>query len=128
VSQWIIHAAASFDARHALVSYLGAREAVHGHEWKVAVRVGTESLNDEGYALDFQEVQSILGATVAPLEDTELNQHPEIGEPSPTAERVAYVIAEKLAPEYSKIGGRLLSVSVWEGPENRVDLILCDDN
>jgi 6-pyruvoyltetrahydropterin/6-carboxytetrahydropterin synthase len=128
VSRWIIHAEASFDARHALTSYRGKREPVHGHQWKVVVRVGADAVNEEGYALDFHEVQSILDAMVEPLDGTELNQHSEIGNPSPTAERVAEVLAEKLGPEYLKIGGRLLSVSVWEGPENRVDLILSDDN
>ena len=128
MSRWIIHAEASFDARHALASYRGECEKVHSHHWKVAVRVGANALNEEGYALDFHEVHSILGALVGPLEGTELNQHPDIGNPSPTAERVAEIFAERLAPEYLKIGGRLLSVSVWEGPENRVDLILSDDN
>ena len=73
-------------------------------------------------------MQTILGAAVAPLDRTDLNDHSEIGNPSPTAERIAEVVGEKLAPEYEKIGGRLLTVSVWEGPESRVDLILSDDN
>ena len=60
----------------------------------------------------------------APLDRADLNDHPEIGQPSPTAERVAEVLAEKLGPQYEKIGGTLLSVSVWEGPDNRVDLVL----
>jgi hypothetical protein len=37
------------------------------------------------------------------------------------------VLADDLAPGYEEIGGRLLSVSIWEGPENRVDLILDTD-
>jgi 6-pyruvoyltetrahydropterin/6-carboxytetrahydropterin synthase len=128
MKRWVIHAEASFDARHALISYRGQRESVHGHAWKVAVRVGTDALNEEGYALDFHEVQTILGAAVAPLGRTDLNQHPEIGKSSPTAERVAEFLAEKLTPDYASIGGHLLSVSVWEGPDNRVDLILETDS
>jgi hypothetical protein len=61
---------------------------------------------------------------VAPLDDSNLNSDSEISRPSPTAERVAEVFAERLAPPYEAIGGRLLSLTVWEGPENRVDLIL----
>jgi len=128
VSRWVIHAEASFDARHALTSYQGQPESTHDHSWKVAVRVGVEALNHEGYALDFHAVRTILGAAVAPLDRTDLNQHPEIGQPSPTAERIAEFLAAKLTPEYKKIGGTLLAVSIWEGPDNRVDLMLHDEN
>lgn len=128
MKRWVIHAEASFDARHALASYRGKRESAHDHAWKVVVQVGADTLNEEGYALDFHEVQTILAAAIAPLDRTDLNDHSEIGKSSPTAERVAEVLAEKLALEFEAIGGRLLSVSVWEGPKNRVDLILSDDN
>jgi 6-pyruvoyl-tetrahydropterin synthase len=99
-------------------------EEAHDHEWRVEVRVGTENLNTEGYALDFHEVHRILADAVKPLDGLNLNRHPDIGRPSPTAERVAEVLAESLAPSYEAVGGLLLSVSIWEGPENRVDLVL----
>jgi len=124
VSRWVIHAEATFEARHALTSYRGKRESAHGHQWKVAVRVGSDALNEEGYALDFHQIHAVLAAAVAPLDRTDLNDHPDIGSPSPTAERVAEVLSEKLTPEFEGIGGSLLSVSVWEGPDNRVDLML----
>ena len=124
MSRWVIHAEASFDARHALTSYRGKPEPAHGHQWKVAVRVGAEALNEEGYALDFHEVQTVLARSIAPLDRTDLNDHPQIGTLSPTAERVAEFLSEKLAAEFDAMGGGLLSVSVWEGPDNRVDLIL----
>jgi len=128
MSRWVIHAESSFEARHALTSYRGKRESSHGHPWRVAVRVGADALNDEGYALDFHQVRDLLAAAVSPLDRSDLNDHPEVGKPSPTAERVAEVLSEKLASEYEQIGGQLLSISVWEGPDNRVDLILDSDN
>lgn len=124
MSRWVIHALALFDAHHALTSFRGERESSHGHSWKIAVRIGTDELNEEGYALDFHLARDLLAAAVAPLDRSDLNDHPEIGHPSPTAERVAEVLSQMLAPEYERIGGQLLSVSVWEGPDNRVDLIL----
>ncbi len=126
MSRWVIHAQASFDAGHALTSYRGKRESLHGHPWKVAVRVGADELNEEGYALDFHQVRDLLAAAIAPLDRSDLNDHPDIGKTSPTAERVAEVLAEKLGPQYEKLGGTLLVVSVWEGPDNRVDLLLED--
>jgi 6-pyruvoyl-tetrahydropterin synthase len=124
MSRWVIHAEASFTASHALTSYRGAVENAHEHVWKVSVQVGTEGLNEEGYALDFHQVRDLLAAAVIPLEGTDLNHHSEIGVPSPTAERVTEVLARRLGPQFEAIGGQLLAVSVWEGPENRVDLIL----
>jgi len=124
VTRWVVHARASFTARHALTSYLGAPEASHSHPWQVAVRVGTGRLNDEGYAVDFHAVHQALATAVEPLHGSDLNAHPEIGVPTPSAERVAEVIACRLAPVVEELGADLLSVSVWEGPENRVDLIL----
>jgi len=124
MSRWVVHARAAFAARHALTVYKGKIEASHLHDWEVEVRIGADGLGPEGFALDFHEVRHILVEAVAPLGDSDLNADPEIGCPSPTAERVAEVLAEHLAPRYKAIGGRLLSLSVWEGPENRVDLIL----
>ncbi len=124
MSRWVVHARATFEARHALRVYKGEDEASHLHDWQVEVRIGADALGPEGYALDFHEVRQILVDAVAPLDDSNLNSDPEIGRPSPTAERVAEVLAERLAPRYQAIGGRLLSVSVWEGPDNRVDLKL----
>lgn len=122
--RWIVHSHAAFNASHALTEYRGMKEEAHDHEWRVEVQVGTESLKPEGYALDFHEVHKVLSEAVAPFEGSNLNGHPEIGRPSPTAERVAEVLAQKLAPLYEAVGGRLLSVSIWEGPDNRVDLML----
>jgi len=124
MSRWIVHSRAAFVARHALTEYRGTAEVAHSHDWQVEVRVGTERLNEESYALDFHQVHEILALAVRPLDGSDLNDHQEIGHPSPTAERVAEVLAERLAPQYQELGGRLLSVSIREGPENRVDLLL----
>jgi 6-pyruvoyl-tetrahydropterin synthase len=123
---WVIHSRAAFEARHALTSYGGKPETPHAHRWEVAIRVGAGELNPEHFALDFHAVHEALDDIAAPLAGTSLNDHPEIGRPSPTAERVAEVFADTLEPRCRELGGRLLSVSVWEGPDNRVDLLLDD--
>lgn len=127
MSRWVVHSRAAFDARHALASYRGAPEAPHNHRWRVAIRVGAEALNPDGYALDFHDLHAVLASVVAPLDGADLNSHPEIGRPSPTAERLAEVLAAHLEPKCTELGGSLLEVSVWEGEENRVDLVFDED-
>jgi 6-pyruvoyl-tetrahydropterin synthase len=124
VSRWVVHSRSAFEASHALTSYLGEPEESHPHRWQVAIRVGADRLNDEGYAIDFHAVHDVLKRAVSPLDGSDLNEHPEIGSPSPSAERLAEVVASWLEPGIRELRGRLLSVSVWEGPENRVDLML----
>lgn len=124
MARWVIHSQASFEASHALTLYRGRAEEPHDHTWTVAIRVGTDELNDEGFALDFHEVHGVLEDVVGPFEGADLNRHPEIGRPTPSAERVAEVLAKRLQPALEGLGGHLLTVSVWEGPENRVDLNL----
>jgi 6-pyruvoyltetrahydropterin/6-carboxytetrahydropterin synthase len=126
VNRWIVHSRTTFEASHALTAYRGEPEESHDHTWEVAIRVGTDALNDEGYAIDFHAVHGILEDAINPLHGTNLNQHPEIGKPSPSAERVAEVVAGWIAEPLERIGGRLISVSVWEGPDNRVDLVVND--
>lgn len=124
MSRWVIHSRASFEARHALTSYRGQLETPHHHRWEAAVRVGVDRLNPEHFAIDFHAVHRILSEAIDALDGTSLNDHPTIGQPSPTAERVAEALADLLAPQFAALGGSLLSVSVWEGPDNRVDLNL----
>jgi 6-pyruvoyl-tetrahydropterin synthase len=124
MTSWVIHSRSSFQASHALTVYQGRPEASHRHDWEVAIRVGAGELNDEGFAIDFHAVHELLEGVVRPLDGSDLNSHPTIGAPTPTAERVAEFIASAVAPGLAALGGTLLTVSVWEGPENRVDLEL----
>ena len=124
MTRWVVHSSTQFEARHALLSYRGEPEEPHSHQWQVAVRVGTDRLHQEGYAVDFHAVHQVLGRVKRELDGTDLNQHPEIGAPTPSAERLAEVVAGWFEPAVRELGARLLSVSVWEGPENRVDLTL----
>lgn len=124
MTRWVVHSRAVFKARHALTIYRGQPETSHEHDWEVAIQVGADKLNDEGFAIDFHEVHALLGDAVTPLAGSDLNDHPEIGTPTPSAERIAEFIAGALEAGVTALGGRLLVVSVWEGPENRVDLRL----
>ncbi len=122
ISRWIYRSEAEFQARHALTLYHGQAEDSHDHQWRVAIRVGVEHLNSEHYGIDFHAVHRALDEAVSPLDGTDLNDHPTISNPSPTAESVALFIADALKNPIERLGGTLLEISVWEGPDNQVDL------
>ena len=124
MSRWVYHSEADFEATHALTSYLGEPESPHNHRWRVAIKVGADTLNDEHYGLDFHAVHQALSQAIATLDQTNLNFHPEIGHPSPTAESVALFLASAVRGPLENLGGTLEEISVWEGPGNRVDLRL----
>lgn len=124
MKRWVIHSRARFTASHALVSYQGRPESPHVHDWVVLVKAGVDDLDCEGMGLDFHMVHQMLAEIVAPLDGTDLNQHPRIGARSPTAERVAEDIAAEIRPRIESLGGTLISVSIWEGADNRVDFNL----
>lgn len=122
MSRWTVHAAAELTATHALTSYQGRPEESHTHLWRIEVRVACERLNPEGLAVDFHAVRSLLEEAVAPFSGADLNGCPALGGDSPTAERLAEFIAGELGARVAALGGRLAGVTVWEGPDNRVDL------
>ena len=124
MNRWVYHSEAEFEASHALTRYLGEPEKPHTHRWRVAIKVGADTLNDENYGLDFHAVHQALNQAVAPLDHTDLNAHSEIAQPSPTAESLALFIAGAVQGPLENLGGALLEVSIWEGPGNRVDLKL----
>ncbi len=70
MTRWVVHSSTQFEARHALLSYLGEPEESHSHQWQVAVRVGTDRLHQEGYAVDFHAVHGVLGGIKKDLEGT----------------------------------------------------------
>jgi len=124
MSHWVVHARTSFEASHRLTSYRGQAEPTHTHRWQVAIRVSVQALSQEHYALDFETLRETLETALADLDGCTLNDHAEAGTPSPTAENLALLTLRRLEPQVRALGGRLCGISVWEGPENRVDLEL----
>ena len=43
-----------FAAAHNLINYQGDCENLHGHNWKIEVRVAARELNDAGLGIDFK--------------------------------------------------------------------------
>jgi 6-pyruvoyltetrahydropterin/6-carboxytetrahydropterin synthase len=105
---------ATFSAAHALRNYQGKCERLHGHNWKVEVRVAAESLDAAGMGLDFTILRERLAAVLAQLDHRFLNDLEPFRECSPSSELIAQHIFAGLGPAVDDARVRLEAVRVWE--------------
>ena len=107
----------SFAAAHAIVLG-GVRERLHGHNWRVQVSVGGDSLDGELLLCDFHAVEGMLAAVTAPFRDGNLNETAPFDRMNPTAEALARHIAGELAARLTAADPRvhLEWVRVTEAP------------
>ena len=103
-----------FSAAHSLPASGGKCAALHGHNWKVEVRVWADKLDATGMAMDFHDLRRVTGRILEELDHTHLNDHPAFQRDAPTAENLARHIYEGLADLLPSPRVRLGCVRVWE--------------
>lgn len=85
-----------FCAAHAL-SISGAREGLHGHNFKITVGIRGKTTDQDGLLCDFHTVREILLELVAPLDNTNLHETDAFRSVNPTAENLAKYLGDELA-------------------------------
>jgi len=111
-----LHVEDQFSAAHNLRGYRGKCEALHGHNWKVAVSVRSNRLNRLGMVMDFADLKVALGGVIERLDHKYLNEDAKDFAPgalNPTSENIARVIGLALGPEMPR-GVTVSRVRVWE--------------
>ena len=109
-----------FDAAHFLRGYRGKCEALHGHRFRVVVKLKSPLVNDIGIAYDFVELKQHLGGILARFDHTCLNDVPPFDKINPSSENVASTIYNELQPRLAGAPVIISSVEVWESPQSRV--------
>jgi len=104
---------ADFSAAHNLRQYQGKCERLHGHNWRVDLRLAGERLGDEGMLLDFAEVKRILSDVLDRFDHRYLNEVPPFDRLNPSSENIARVISEAVAERLPE-GVRVAGVTAWE--------------
>lgn len=91
-----IEVQAVFSAAHAIM-IAGAREPLHGHNWRVKATVAGERLDGDGLLCDFHTVEGMLREITGRFNNRNLNETAPFDGLNPTAELVARHIGDELA-------------------------------
>jgi len=92
-----------FAAAHNLRNYKGKCEALHGHNYKVWVKVSAPRLDKRGLAVDFKDLRKILKSIILKLDHTYLNKLAPFKKDNPTSEVIAKYIFDKIAGQLIKL-------------------------
>jgi 6-pyruvoyltetrahydropterin/6-carboxytetrahydropterin synthase len=103
-----------FSAAHHLRGYEGECEALHGHNWKVAVQVASETLDNLGMVVDFKVLKGALSEIIRRLDHTYLNDIPPFDTLNPSSENLACHIFQELSKSFSTAVIQVTQVTVWE--------------
>jgi len=109
-----------FDAAHYLRGYKGKCEQMHGHRYRVVVRVEAEGLNDIGLAYDFTDLKRYLDDILSRFNHTCLNDVAPFDKVNPSAENIATTIYNELKARLAADPVTLTCVEAWESPHQGV--------
>lgn len=105
-----------FAAAHNLREYKGKCEVLHGHNYKVWVKVSSQDTDNRGLAIDFMDIRQILKEIVLGMDHKYLNEIDFFKKNNPTSELIAKYIFDKIALPLKKTYPHLslAEVQVWE--------------
>ena len=109
-----------FEAAHYLRGYKGKCENVHGHRYKVVVKIEAGKLNDIGLAYDFTDLKRHLKDILDRYDHTCLNDIKPFDKINPSAENIAAAIFKELKKKLAAAPVKLTAVEAWESPEQGV--------
>ena len=109
-----------FDAAHFLRGYQGKCEALHGHRFRVVIKIKASRVNNIGIAYDFVELKQHLGDILVRFDHTCLNDVPPFDKVNPSSENIASIIYNELEPKLAAAPVSLSCVEVWESPQSGV--------
>ncbi len=106
-----------FASAHQLREYRGKCENLHGHNWRVRVRVKGEQLDACGMLIDFGVLKKLVKAAMDRLDHKFLNETPPFDVINPTSENLSKHLFHELGAELPK-GVLMHEVIVWESEKS----------
>jgi len=101
------------DSAHFLPNYEGKCHQLHGHRWKVVIRIGSDKLNEQGMVIDFTKIKEVVNT----FDHACLNDFIE----QPTAENLGADILRRMR----NICGKevFIEVDVYETPDSKLTVM-----
>lgn len=103
-----------FAAAHNLINYQGDCENLHGHNWKVEVRVAAKELDTAGLGIDFKILKRETNKVLDGLDHKYLNKLEPFQNVSPSSENIARFLFEELEGCLNNDNVTIEQVNVWE--------------
>ncbi|HPS57573.1 MAG TPA: 6-carboxytetrahydropterin synthase QueD [Spirochaetota bacterium] len=105
-----------FSSAHQLRGYMGRCENIHGHNWRVKLRVTGSRLDNIGLLVDFGILKNKLKEVLSRLDHVNLNDTPPFNSINPSSENIAEHICTEvqsaISEEFHDV--TVFSVTVWE--------------
>lgn len=103
-----------FESAHFLENYNGKCENVHGHNYKVEIRVLSDVTDDSGLVIDFKDLRFILDSAANILDHKLINDVEYFKDKSPSSENIAKFFFDYTKKELRQKGVKVEKVRVWE--------------
>lgn len=106
----------TFSSGHALREYKGKCENVHGHNYRVEVRVEGERLNRIGLLVDFTDIKRLVNGVIDRIDHQFLNELEPFDKVNPSAENIAKYFYDEIQNGLAanEVPVRVTSVRLWE--------------
>jgi 6-pyruvoyltetrahydropterin/6-carboxytetrahydropterin synthase len=114
MSRYQITVEAAFAAAHNLRSYKGSCEALHGHNYRVAVTLACDTLDHDGLVYDFKDLRRIAREVAARFDHGYINEVRPFDEWNPSAENLSRYFYDEIARRVADDRVRVRAVTVWE--------------
>ena len=99
-----------FDAAHNLIDYHGKCEKLHGHTYKLVVKLSGKR-GEEDMLYDFVELKNLVkDEIISKFDHAYLNDILE----QPTAENIAIYVWDQLEDKINRPNCKLYEVEIWE--------------
>jgi len=103
-----------FSAAHQLRGYRGKCEELHGHNYRVEVKVRARELDELGLAVDFNVLKERTEAVLETWDHKFLNRIPPFDRKNPSAENLAGELFHRLSASLKSALVKVAAVTVWE--------------
>jgi 6-pyruvoyltetrahydropterin/6-carboxytetrahydropterin synthase len=104
-----------FVAQHFLVGgNWGAENELHRHEYRIEVRIESNSLDPHGFIVDLVDLEARLDGMIARYREKTLNEFPEFKGLNPSLEHFARILCQDLASGLESDNLYAFQVRLWE--------------